>query len=232
VVFIFTLKRQGAVALVRRYQHGAALHRLARCRHQPTCPICAIEAMERYGLLLGGMRAVRPILRCPPPLAGITNRTRGHVIQRRRRGPMVIRHPPGSGRMSTPSGSNRSYGSTKTSSSGRGIVRRSRRRGVGGTGGGALGSVLGSRVRTASRSASPWGTVAPHVSHVRPPLFTASHTRQRQTALTRQPGPSACARASRPGRRPRELTRLCSGTSARSGALCRAAMWAPSASEE
>jgi hypothetical protein len=130
-----------------------------------------------------------PILRCCPPLAGLINRTRGHLIQRRRRGPMVIRHPPGSGRMSTPSGSNRSYGSTKTSSSGGGIMRRSRRRGVGGTGGGALGSVLGSRVRTASRSASPWGTVAPHVSHVRPLLFTASHTRQRQTGLTGQPGP-------------------------------------------
>ena len=49
--------------------------------------------------------------------------------------------------------------------------------------GGALGRVLGSRVRTASRNVSPCGTVAPHVSQVRPLRFTASQTRQRQTAL-------------------------------------------------
>jgi hypothetical protein len=58
---------------------------------------------------------------------------------------------------------------TNVISSGVGTVRSSVRRGVGGTGGGAAGGVLlGSRVRTASRSGSPGGTSVPHVAHTRP----------------------------------------------------------------
>ena len=68
--------------------------------------------------------------------------------------------------------------------SGVGTLRNSLRRGVGGTGGGAVGSVLaGNRVRTAARRGSPGGTTAPHVEHTRPPWLTPSHTRQRQTLI-------------------------------------------------
>ncbi|HWJ53771.1 MAG TPA: hypothetical protein VNT24_10410 [Propionibacteriaceae bacterium] len=73
---------------------------------------------------------------------------------------------------------------TKVISSGVGTVRSSLRRGVGGTGGEAVGSVLaGNRVRTAARTGSPGGTTAPHVEHTRPPWLTPSHTRQRQTLI-------------------------------------------------
>lgn len=65
------LMRRGAVALVRRYQRRAAPNRPARCRYQPTCSTYAIEAIERYGLLVGGMRSLRRVLRCRPPYSGI-----------------------------------------------------------------------------------------------------------------------------------------------------------------
>jgi hypothetical protein len=73
---------------------------------------------------------------------------------------------------------------TKSICSGVGRLRSWLRRGVGGTGGGATGSVLlGNRVRTAARSGSPGGTTAPHVAQTRPPWLTPSHTRQRQTLM-------------------------------------------------
>ena len=73
---------------------------------------------------------------------------------------------------------------TKLSSSGVGMLRSSLRRAVGGTGGGAVGSVLaGNRVRTAARRGSPGSTTAPHVEHTRPPWLTPSQTRQRQTLM-------------------------------------------------
>ena len=105
-----------------------------------------------------------------------------------RRGTIETRHPPGIGLMSMSfRDPKRSAGSNGRSSSGVGNFRSSRRRGVGGTGGGGFSAWLGIRLRTAVRSTSPGGTSAPQVAHVLPPRFTPSHTRQRQT-LTRESG--------------------------------------------
>ena len=71
LAFLSSLMRRGAVALVRRYQRRAGSRRPARCRYHPSCSTYAIEAIERYGLLVGGTRAVRRILRCRPPFWGV-----------------------------------------------------------------------------------------------------------------------------------------------------------------
>jgi hypothetical protein len=77
----------------------------------------------------------------------------------------------------------RCSGSTRLISSGVGNSRSSRRGGVGGTGADTGLVALGSRVLTAARSGSPYGTAAPHVAHVLPPRFTPSQTGHRQIAL-------------------------------------------------
>ncbi len=36
------------------------------CRFRPTCSDYAIQAIEKYGLLKGGLKATRRVLRCNP----------------------------------------------------------------------------------------------------------------------------------------------------------------------
>ena len=36
------------------------------CRFYPTCSEYALEAIEKYGVLLGGIRALKRILKCHP----------------------------------------------------------------------------------------------------------------------------------------------------------------------
>ncbi len=69
--FLSPPMRRGAVGLVRLYQRRAGSGRPARCRYHPSCSAYAIEAIERYGLLVGGTRAVRRIFRCRPPFWGV-----------------------------------------------------------------------------------------------------------------------------------------------------------------
>jgi len=56
-----------AVAVVRAYQVTFGAWLLGRaCRFSPSCSAYAIEALERHGLLRGGMLAVRRLARCHP----------------------------------------------------------------------------------------------------------------------------------------------------------------------
>ena len=99
------------------------------------------------------------------------------------RGTKETRHPPGRGVILKSLGDVRRWsGSTRLISSGVGSSRSSRRGGVGGTAGTGL-VALGSRVLTAARSGSPYGTTAPHAAHVLPPRFSPSQTGHRQIAL-------------------------------------------------
>jgi hypothetical protein len=117
--------------------------------------------------------------------SGIRPYCHSKVRPRYRRGTAETRHPPGSGITLKSRGDvNRYSGSTVLSSSGVGNSCNSRRRGVGGTGARAGSTVLGRRVFTASRSASPGGTWVPQAAQVLPPRFTPSQTGQRQIALT------------------------------------------------
>ncbi|WP_153557087.1 membrane protein insertion efficiency factor YidD [Roseimaritima sediminicola] len=58
--------RRLAIALIRFYQQGISPLVGPCCRFTPTCSQYAIEALQRYGLLRGGWKAVRRIARCHP----------------------------------------------------------------------------------------------------------------------------------------------------------------------
>ncbi|HET7747742.1 MAG TPA: membrane protein insertion efficiency factor YidD [Terriglobales bacterium] len=58
--------KRAVLALLRGYKWALSPLLPAACRYVPSCSEYAIEAVERYGLLLGGMRAAWRVLRCHP----------------------------------------------------------------------------------------------------------------------------------------------------------------------
>ena len=52
--------------MIRFYQREISPARPPCCRFIPTCPAYALEAVEKYGALKGGLLAMRRILRCNP----------------------------------------------------------------------------------------------------------------------------------------------------------------------
>jgi putative membrane protein insertion efficiency factor len=60
------IPRATAIAIVRCYQLVISPWLGPNCRFTPTCSQYCIEAIGKYGLLRGGWRAVRRILRCHP----------------------------------------------------------------------------------------------------------------------------------------------------------------------
>lgn len=52
--------------MIRLYQREISPARPPCCRFIPTCSAYALEAVEKYGALKGGLLAVRRILRCNP----------------------------------------------------------------------------------------------------------------------------------------------------------------------
>lgn len=54
------------LAPIRFYQLGISPLLGPRCRFTPTCSQYAIEAIGKYGILRGGLRAVARVLRCHP----------------------------------------------------------------------------------------------------------------------------------------------------------------------
>ncbi|MDD3932102.1 MAG: membrane protein insertion efficiency factor YidD [Ruminococcaceae bacterium] len=54
------------VRMIRGYQRYVSPRLGAQCKYLPTCSQYAIEAIERYGSLKGGLMAVWRILRCNP----------------------------------------------------------------------------------------------------------------------------------------------------------------------
>lgn len=55
-----------ALALITVYRYAISPLIPSRCRYYPTCSSYADEAIRRYGILRGGMLAVRRIGRCHP----------------------------------------------------------------------------------------------------------------------------------------------------------------------
>lgn len=52
--------------LIRFYQRRISPAFPARCRYCPTCSAYAYEAIQKYGVLKGGLLALRRLLRCHP----------------------------------------------------------------------------------------------------------------------------------------------------------------------
>ena len=60
-----------AIGLVLLYKAFAPLSLRAQCRFEPTCSTYMILAIRKYGLLIGGIKGVRRIIRCRPPNGGV-----------------------------------------------------------------------------------------------------------------------------------------------------------------
>ncbi|MBO4581905.1 MAG: membrane protein insertion efficiency factor YidD [Bacteroidales bacterium] len=58
---------QGAVVLVIRfYQLCISPLFPSTCRYTPTCSVYAVQAIKKYGVIKGGIKAVKRILSCRP----------------------------------------------------------------------------------------------------------------------------------------------------------------------
>lgn len=56
--------------VIRAYQCAIRPHLAGCCKFHPTCSEFACEAIDRFGVLPGGLLAVRRVLRCLPFVAG------------------------------------------------------------------------------------------------------------------------------------------------------------------
>lgn len=54
------------IGLLRAYKWAISPMLPAACRYVPTCSEYAVEAVERHGALLGGIKASWRVLRCHP----------------------------------------------------------------------------------------------------------------------------------------------------------------------
>lgn len=55
-----------AKGVVRIYQYGISPLLPGSCRYQPTCSAYALEAIDRFGAVKGGVLGLRRIFRCHP----------------------------------------------------------------------------------------------------------------------------------------------------------------------
>lgn len=58
------------IIFIKFYQYALSPLTGRNCRYYPTCSAYAVEAVQTYGCLKGGMLAVKRILRCHPFHAG------------------------------------------------------------------------------------------------------------------------------------------------------------------
>jgi len=59
-----------ALILIRFYKLAISPHLPSACRYYPTCSVYAYEAISRYGVVRGGILAVKRLLRCNPFFRG------------------------------------------------------------------------------------------------------------------------------------------------------------------
>jgi putative membrane protein insertion efficiency factor len=64
------LVRQIALQLLKGYKWAISPMFPPACRYTPTCSEYAMEAIDRYGVLRGGLKAAGRILRCHPLAKG------------------------------------------------------------------------------------------------------------------------------------------------------------------
>lgn len=56
-----------AIGIVTVYQSRASIEKRMRCCFEPSCSEYAILAFEKYGLIYGGIKAIKRLKRCHPP---------------------------------------------------------------------------------------------------------------------------------------------------------------------
>ena len=59
-----------AIKMIKFYQRKIAPLFPPRCRYYPTCSQYAVTAIERFGIIRGGLLAVWRLLRCNPLFPG------------------------------------------------------------------------------------------------------------------------------------------------------------------
>ena len=59
-----------AIKMIRFYQRKISTLFPPRCRYYPTCSQYAVTAIERFGIIRGGLLAVWRLLRCNPLFPG------------------------------------------------------------------------------------------------------------------------------------------------------------------
>jgi len=64
------VSRKFAIWLLRGYKWAISPMLRPACRYVPTCSEYAMEAVERYGIIYGGAKAARRLLRCHPFVKG------------------------------------------------------------------------------------------------------------------------------------------------------------------
>ena len=64
------IAQRAALYLLRGYKWAISPLFPPACRYVPTCSEYAMEAVERYGVLRGGFKAVLRLLRCHPFVKG------------------------------------------------------------------------------------------------------------------------------------------------------------------
>jgi len=62
--------KQVAIVLLRLYKAAISPWLPVACRYVPSCSEYAVEAVERFGVLRGGMMATGRLLRCHPFVRG------------------------------------------------------------------------------------------------------------------------------------------------------------------
>lgn len=58
------------IAIIRFYQKHISVHTPATCKFYPTCSQYGIIAIERFGVLKGGLMTLWRIIRCSPLTSG------------------------------------------------------------------------------------------------------------------------------------------------------------------
>lgn len=62
---MFSLKR-ASVALIKVYRRFVSPMLPPTCRFTPSCSLYMLQAIEKYGVLKGGLMGTRRLLRCHP----------------------------------------------------------------------------------------------------------------------------------------------------------------------
>ena len=61
-----TIATKALTAIVRFYRKRISPMSSPKCRFAPTCSAYALEALEKYGALRGGLLSLKRVLKCHP----------------------------------------------------------------------------------------------------------------------------------------------------------------------